>query len=88
MNLENIRHKHKQLLIRVTDKLWIGIHTLLVCLLHNLSASIMLTFIEGSDVGEVDLFPHQGLESWLSLVAVVMAVVVAVTMISVAVIMA
>lgn len=80
----DIRHKHEQLLVCITFELWISLQPLPPCLFDNFGACVRLTFVESSYVVKVDLLPYEGLESWLCLVAVVVAVVMTVAFVVVA----
>lgn len=55
-------------------------------LFDDLGAGVQLTFVQGSDFLEFDLFPDQALEGGLELVGMVVAVIVAVIMVMIVVV--
>ena len=57
----NLRHEHQQLLICITDKLWLCVKALLPCLLDYSAASVRFALVERANLVELDLLVYQSL---------------------------
>lgn len=76
-----IRNKHQQLLIAVTDEFWLGIEALRPRLLDDFGTGFGFTFIQRADLLEFDFFPNEVLEGRLCFVRVVVAMIMAVVVV-------